>query len=335
MPGIAGTAAAQLGTLIARARDRLRHELRDDQHSAPLLPPVYAALGDRARLADRRWMLPPPPSTTDGWRYFGAVLAILILADIVAVIACIARAWRRGSRDARDFGARLGAADDRAGAHPGLPRFRHEPLWRRRAAGRAEDLGAANGVAGRISNAAPVADAFRAGCRAPCPRELDELARRDALTGLLNRRGFVDRATAILDAAAPATSPFGLLLIDIDHFKMINDRYGHDAGDAALQCIADRLRAWEGDLCFAGRLRRRRVSCSAYRGSEARCSSSSQRARARVSPRAPCATADQDEPVTASIGAASAAAKTDFKTLYKAVADMALYEPSAQAGTAW
>src|SRR3546814_12713360 len=68
--------------------------------------------------------------------------------------------------------------------------------------------------------------------------ELRELAERDPLTGLLNRRGFVDRTET---AHAGAGHSFGLLLIDVDHFKAINDRYGHDAGDRVLRRLADRL----------------------------------------------------------------------------------------------
>jgi diguanylate cyclase (GGDEF)-like protein len=58
---------------------------------------------------------------------------------------------------------------------------------------------------------------------------LARLAASDPLTGLANRRGFIDRVAAAL----PAQSAI-LLLIDLDHFKAVNDRYGHVAGDAVL-----------------------------------------------------------------------------------------------------
>lgn len=58
---------------------------------------------------------------------------------------------------------------------------------------------------------------------------LATLAASDPLTGLANRRGFVDRVSAM-----PAGQGAVLLLVDFDHFKSVNDRYGHAAGDAVL-----------------------------------------------------------------------------------------------------
>ncbi|WP_313624867.1 sensor domain-containing diguanylate cyclase [Achromobacter sp.] len=60
----------------------------------------------------------------------------------------------------------------------------------------------------------------------------------DTLTGLLNRRG-MDEALALLEAEA---APVAIVAIDIDHFKHINDRYGHAAGDQALQALAGVMR---------------------------------------------------------------------------------------------
>ena len=65
-------------------------------------------------------------------------------------------------------------------------------------------------------------------------RDLRRESTTDTLTGLLNRRG-LDEALALLQADE---SPVALLVIDIDHFKRINDRYGHTAGDQALQALA-------------------------------------------------------------------------------------------------
>ncbi|WP_238984470.1 GGDEF domain-containing protein [Billgrantia kenyensis] len=61
----------------------------------------------------------------------------------------------------------------------------------------------------------------------------------DELTGVMNRRGLTRRLRAILDSTP--TLYCHLLLIDIDHFKQINDRYGHPAGDALLKLLATRL----------------------------------------------------------------------------------------------
>jgi diguanylate cyclase (GGDEF)-like protein len=67
-------------------------------------------------------------------------------------------------------------------------------------------------------------------------------ARHDALTGLANRRLLQERLDASLIARDPR-APFGVMLIDLDRFKPINDVYGHAAGNAVLCAVADRLSA--------------------------------------------------------------------------------------------
>lgn len=64
----------------------------------------------------------------------------------------------------------------------------------------------------------------------------------DALTGLSNRRSFGEALAMELARAERNGSPVSLLMIDIDHFKQYNDRYGHLAGDECLQVVADVLR---------------------------------------------------------------------------------------------
>jgi diguanylate cyclase (GGDEF)-like protein/PAS domain S-box-containing protein len=67
---------------------------------------------------------------------------------------------------------------------------------------------------------------------------LRELAQTDPLTGLLNRRCFIERATAALEQARATRATVAVLLFDIDHFKQINDGHGHAAGDAMLCHLA-------------------------------------------------------------------------------------------------
>ncbi|AIQ48968.1 hypothetical protein R70723_25985 [Paenibacillus sp. FSL R7-0273] len=64
--------------------------------------------------------------------------------------------------------------------------------------------------------------------------ELERVATYDELTGLLNRRAFVLRARPMIAAAAKGNQPFSFLLLDVDHFKHINDSFGHDTGDKVL-----------------------------------------------------------------------------------------------------
>jgi diguanylate cyclase len=74
--------------------------------------------------------------------------------------------------------------------------------------------------------------------------QFERQSRTDALTGLDNRREF----TVGLEQAFQASAPLSLLLIDIDHFKLINDRHGHAAGDAVLVALAAQLRAYFADV---------------------------------------------------------------------------------------
>jgi diguanylate cyclase (GGDEF)-like protein len=70
----------------------------------------------------------------------------------------------------------------------------------------------------------------------------EQQARTDDLTGLRNRRDFAERLERHLTRAAYDQRPIGLLLIDIDFFKQINDWHGHGAGDQLLTAFAGRLR---------------------------------------------------------------------------------------------
>ena len=69
-----------------------------------------------------------------------------------------------------------------------------------------------------------------------------EMAVTDPLTSLHNRRYFEAHAAAALEQAVQRSRPLSLLILDIDHFKAINDSWGHDAGDEVLREFAHRVR---------------------------------------------------------------------------------------------
>lgn len=72
---------------------------------------------------------------------------------------------------------------------------------------------------------------------------LERLASSDPLTGLLNRRGFDARMTAALALARRSGRPLSVITIDIDHFKRVNDSFGHEIGDNVLRSLAYQLKA--------------------------------------------------------------------------------------------
>jgi diguanylate cyclase (GGDEF)-like protein len=80
-----------------------------------------------------------------------------------------------------------------------------------------------------------------------------QIAARDPLTGLDNRRALYLRAPTLLAQASPA-SPGALLLIDIDHFKQVNDLHGHHAGDVLLVTLSDLIRGVLPPGALAARL---------------------------------------------------------------------------------
>ena len=84
--------------------------------------------------------------------------------------------------------------------------------------------------------------------------EAEDLADRDALTPLLNRRAFVRELSRVRTFAQRYGSPASLVYFDLDGFKAINDRYGHAAGDAALKAVAERLVANVRESDVLGRM---------------------------------------------------------------------------------
>mgnify|MGYP001009899994 CR=1 FL=1 len=83
-------------------------------------------------------------------------------------------------------------------------------------------------------------------------RRLEEMAVTDKLTGLANRQAFGPLIEQTLSQIRRKPEPLCLILIDIDHFKEINDRHGHQAGDLVLQRIAERISSClrDSDLTF-------------------------------------------------------------------------------------
>ncbi|MBB3900019.1 GGDEF domain-containing protein [Roseococcus suduntuyensis] len=137
--------------------------------------------------------------------------------------------------NASSYGTRLeGLTDTLEAAFPSL----NEPL-RRILADTQALCHSSRTLAQRLAERAREAEALR-----DALQEARRAAATDALTGLPNRRAFEERLTEALARATTEQTPLCLLMFDIDHFKSVNDRHGHPAGDAVLRGVADTLREW-------------------------------------------------------------------------------------------
>ncbi len=105
---------------------------------------------------------------------------------------------------------------------------------------------------GRISNYVAVKEDISE--KKQLQDRLEQMAQFDMLTGLPNRRMFLDRLAQSVAVAKRSEQRFGLIYVDLDGFKRINDNYGHDAGDRVLKTVAARLAACLRISDTAGRI---------------------------------------------------------------------------------
>ena len=90
-------------------------------------------------------------------------------------------------------------------------------------------------------------------------QETQRLATTDALTGLSNYRHFHDLLQLEVQRARRMDYPIGLIIMDLDHFKQVNDRHGHPIGDVALRQVAEQLRKRLRRTDVVGPARRRGI----------------------------------------------------------------------------
>jgi diguanylate cyclase (GGDEF)-like protein/PAS domain S-box-containing protein len=152
--------------------------------------------------------------------------------------------------------------------------------------------------------------------------ELEHLALLDPLTGLPNRRWLSQRFEARMDEYRRYGLPFGILMIDLDHFKAVNDNHGHDVGDLVLKAVAKSLSAGARALDTVGRWGGEEFMMVAAQVEEGRLLRIAERLRVLVS------TSELREParvgVTCSIGATVAQPGDTIDGLLRR-ADQALY----------
>jgi diguanylate cyclase (GGDEF)-like protein len=142
----------------------------------------------------------------------------------------------------------------------------------------------------------------------------------DPLTGLHNRKALRARFDDLRSQADQDGTKLAVVVLDIDHFKSVNDTYGHPRGDAVLQGVADTLRAAlrEGELVF--RLGGEEFLVLLSGDSAADAELIAERLRAAVADATPAGL-----PITASVGVSISADGADYATLFEQ-ADTALYD---------
>jgi diguanylate cyclase (GGDEF)-like protein len=157
---------------------------------------------------------------------------------------------------------------------------------------------------------------------------LRELALRDPLTGLHNRRYFDEMCPQLIHSAERGAQVLGLISLDVDYFKLFNDTYGHDRGDEVLIAVAETLREGtgrSGDLAF--RIGGEEFCCLVSTAKVIGVAHVAHRLRALVEKRAiPHRSNPQGGCLTISVGVATTRdlARPDPAALY-ALADKALY----------
>jgi diguanylate cyclase (GGDEF)-like protein/PAS domain S-box-containing protein len=132
----------------------------------------------------------------------------------------------------------------------------HGDIWDRRKDGSVYpkylSIGVIKDAQGRITHYAGIF--YDISERKQIEERLDFLAHYDTLTGLPNRSLLLDRMQQSIERAIRDSTRMGLLYLDLDHFKQINDSWGHAAGDALLQAAAQRMKACVRSIDTAARL---------------------------------------------------------------------------------
>jgi diguanylate cyclase (GGDEF)-like protein len=159
-------------------------------------------------------------------------------------------------------------------------------------------------------------------------QETQRLATTDPLTGLSNYRHFHDLLNLEVQRARRMEYPVGLVIMDLDHFKLVNDRHGHPMGDAALRQVAEQLRSRLRRTDVLGRLGGEEFGAILPGASLREVSVVAEKVRRAVEEMEPLRggmTAGAT-PVTLSVGGASLSADGVDAELLVSCADQALYQ---------
>jgi diguanylate cyclase (GGDEF)-like protein len=160
-------------------------------------------------------------------------------------------------------------------------------------------------------------------------REQEALASTDGLTGLYTRRYLLERLDEQLGQAKSRGTGFAVLMIDVDHFKKVNDEYGHWAGDQVLREISRRINLNIRAIDSAGRFGGEEFCVVLPESDKAGAMAAAERIRAAVNAENVC-TRDADLRMSVSVGAAAFPQDARQKDELLDKADWALYRAKKQ-----
>ena len=158
---------------------------------------------------------------------------------------------------------------------------------------------------------------------------MEELAIHDGLTGLYNHREFQRQLQVELERAQRYKHPLSLLMLDIDHFKNFNDKYGHQAGDDVLRALADQMRQEVRAVDYVARYGGEEFVIILPEMAASEALTVAERLRKSIAASTVIISEGQSVNVTVSIGVATFPEDADSKDKLIAVADKALYAAKA------
>lgn len=160
--------------------------------------------------------------------------------------------------------------------------------------------------------------------------ELERLARTDPLTGLSNRRHFMEVLEREVERSRRYARPLSVVILDLDHFKNVNDTHGHAAGDGVLVEAAKVLRSVCRDLDLAARLGGEELALILPETEVRGAHTVAERVREKIEAASHVSPTGQQFTVTTSIGVAAAAETTPNGEALLQASDQALYRAKAR-----
>ncbi len=156
-------------------------------------------------------------------------------------------------------------------------------------------------------------------------KKIDDLPRTDGLTGLLNHRTFMEMLNAKYRELERTPRPFSILLMDIDKFKLVNDKYGHPIGDIAIKAVGRILQDTIRGTDFVARYGGEEFAVGMVETDRKGAELMAERVRSLMEKTMVARVSDGELKCTLSIGVVSFPEDTDDRARLVTMADEALY----------